>query len=278
MKKQFTLIELLVVIAIIAILAGMLLPALSAAKERGLSANCVSQLKQCGVAAMAYGNDNRGFFPGVNSSGNEKKGDSTYPTWGQAFADAKYLGVREADGSADKATRCPKTGRGINPNNADEKYMRAAAYGAPYQNDPDGSVRKGQSAGIWMNAPHWRRNYHTISTSNTIQDGSPKMDVGYSDLILFVDSMSKNQHASPLLYVHRRGDEANYTAAPFLTHGGRANFCTWDGSVKSSNGDALGDVFVIYGSQYMATSVKAYIVEGDIVSNKYKYSYTDSVK
>ena len=75
-RKTFTLIELLVVIAIIAILAGMLLPALNSAREKGRMIKCLGQQKQIGVMVLNYIQDFKEYLP---------IGNILYPGDGEAY-------------------------------------------------------------------------------------------------------------------------------------------------------------------------------------------------
>ena len=62
-KREFTLVELLVVIGILGLLMGITLPALQQAKKSGKRANCISNLKQVGLAIQVYTNNYDNFFP-----------------------------------------------------------------------------------------------------------------------------------------------------------------------------------------------------------------------
>src|ERR1019366_648943 len=80
-RRGFTLIELLVVIAIIAILAAMLLPVLSRAKETGHRIACLNNLKQLSLAAQLFVNENNDSYP--LRSGTDRWPDKFYDNYGK---------------------------------------------------------------------------------------------------------------------------------------------------------------------------------------------------
>jgi len=138
-RDGFTLIELLVVIAIIAILAGMLLPSLSKAKEAGRRVACLNNEKQLNLSSAMFVDENEGRFP-ARPSGNE-------PRWPEELRHG-YKNLRILICPSDGPN--PQTGGGTNADGAPRSYL-INGWNDCFQAEMGGSFTLAAMAGKAMN-------------------------------------------------------------------------------------------------------------------------------
>jgi prepilin-type N-terminal cleavage/methylation domain-containing protein/prepilin-type processing-associated H-X9-DG protein len=227
--RAFTLIELLVVIAIIAILAGLLLPALSKAKAKAYTTSCSSNMKNWGYATIMYESDFSDKFPPFG----DVAGDYTQPLWFQILA--PYVGKQAQDNGGNFTTDPEYT--------SNLRKCPGGSYGtAPFSNFSVNST----NWNCWIGANFGGSGaaVSAISPDNTLYKGiagpffyaneTPPMPaskiVRPSQAMIFMDVIP--EYVDSLLLFPLGSDTETYNYGRPRVHGEASNVAAVDGHVE----------------------------------------------
>ena len=250
-NRKFTLIELLVVIAIIAILAAILMPALSQARERAKSSGCINNLKQVSLACSSYAEDYNNYFYTLDDGG------SIWSRNSLQIRIAQYVGgptkkVLDSLAAVDRDKQCPKVFlcpdytatplKAIDGGNT-STYTSDLSYGFTvtfYRAEP----------GIHM---YTGKSWPTVTGA---------LNYPPSKLIVGGDNAWYNNRSGRVTQVQV---DATMGGAFYTRHSGRGNFFTLAGNVASLTGAELCGFFAVpyrasNGNSY-AVPIKRYVTE-----------------